>query len=87
MRGEFYLSSSRALSLKTLNASYCLVGSCEEYVTFFLTQLALSDQRAHLVAEANEVLEGVLGLALRQLGARAVQLADQARLIVIVGKV
>jgi hypothetical protein len=51
------------VNAKTLNASYCLIGSRDQGVNLCLSQLALRGQRAHLISEAGEVDEGILGLA------------------------
>jgi hypothetical protein len=79
------LRSTRSLRLKTLYATYRLVDLHEQNVGIFRIQLALSNQSGYLnIMDGGEGEEGVLDLALRELGARALKLADQARSILLV---
>src|SRR5215213_8536007 len=66
---------------EALHASYRLVGPGYKCQGVFVCDLALLVERYHLGAEALEVGEGVGKLALAQLGARAVELADKAGLV------
>ena len=60
------LRSRWSLRLKHLYATYRLVDLREQHVRICLIQLALSNQGTHLIADAGEDGEGILGLALRE---------------------
>jgi hypothetical protein len=64
-----------------LHASYRFVGTGYQNRGVLIGDLALLVEGHDLNAEALKVGEGVLELALAQLGARAVEFADQARLV------
>src|SRR5215212_7460950 len=80
---SYALGGARGLSLKPLDAGYRLVDLLEQNFGVSRIKLALRDQRTHLLADANEVGKGVLALALRKLLARAVELGDEARPILL----
>ena len=78
------LRSSRSLRLKISDAGHCLVGSRDQGIRLCPSQLALRSQRAYLISEAGEVDQRMLGLALRELRARTVKFAEQARSVLLV---